>query len=350
MSSDARPLSSPHLAAPPRDLEFVLPSPARTPLPTHGPIAHIEPAIIARVAAWVRAAKAPAVVGLSTLSIEACREAIAFAELARARLLPWPQPGDRLADPASVVQTASLGHIFQSQLIIWVGCHGKTDAIAREIASHQLLAAFVAPELEPVLRLRRLLAADPAAEPLGRHQRVGVVLGAGVDARVASQWHKLAAQMQERVRVAVVSLPDLASAGNLRGAVEAITWQTGQSCARGGVDFADGGPRPCPDAQTLLARGAIDLVIDTAPTSAPLTARVARRVVVGRPLEKAASASLVADETIHVPTPALGEFFAARVMRFDGVILWTVNDPAAAPPDPAAGFFRDLASALRGGA
>ncbi|MCX5660089.1 MAG: hypothetical protein NTW19_10250 [Planctomycetota bacterium] len=328
-----------------RDLELVFAPRTSSSVPAGSPApASVEPAALARTAAWLRDSHAPAIVGLSTLSIEGCREAIALAELARARLLPWPCPAGASADHASVTQTASLGHLYKSQLILWVGCHGTTNAVARAIAANQLLASFVPPDRDTVVRFRKLLAADPTAEPIGQHKRVGVVLGPAVDPRVASQWHKLAAQVQEHVRVAVITLPDLNASGNLRGALEAITWQTGQSCARGGVDFADGSPRPCSDAQTLLARGAIDLLIDTSPAGAPLTGRVARRIALG---DAANASAVTADETLHLPLPALGASSASRVMRFDGVILWTCADPASAAPDPAAALFRALADALR---
>ncbi len=332
-----------------RDLALVGPFLASPPVPIQSGAAEWAVPLkdVGEIAQAIRRSQAPAIVGLNSLSIEACRHAVAVAEVMRGRLLPWPLPGDNTHDHSSVTQTGSLGHIFASELIIWVGCSGGDGPIAEAIAAHQLLGALVPADLATVLNARRTMAADPKAAPIGSHRRVGVVLGPGIDPRVASQWHKLAAQVQTTTRMAVFALPDLAATGNRRGVLEVILWQTGQSCRTGGVDFADGAPRPCSDAQTQLDLGAIDLLIDTTlpefPPATGLTGHVKHRIVIGPRV----SAGPTAERLRHVTVPPLTQGVAARVMRCDGVILWTCADPAQAQPDSAAAFFQALNLALR---
>jgi len=255
-------------------------------------------------AAKIDASRSPAFVGLGDLSIESARWVIALAEKVRGKLLPSPLPSD-LSLGFPVTQTASLAYVFASDLIIWVGCTGGDGPIAQAIAERQLRAAFVEPTLDAVQNLRADFANGAGAPHDAK--RVGVVLGPSCDARVASQWHKLAAQVQQRFRVAVIRLPNIATFRNTRGVLEAITWQTGLSCASGGVDFADGVPRPCAPVEALRERHTIDEF---------------------------------RFEGITVPS-------AARVMRFDGVVLWLCDDPKSAPPDPVAAFIEAVYHRVR---
>lgn len=302
-----------------RDLAMVLPD-----LPRGG--AALE-AMATPMAAALKSAKAPAMAGLGTLSVEGAIEAVELMRAVRGRVLPWPMPGDNARGPMSVTQTATLGHVFASDLIIWVGCTGGDGPIAEAISEHQLRAAFAEPTLDAVMRLRDALKRDPHSEPVGRWKRVAVVLAPGCDGRVVSQWHKLTAQIQQAVRVCVIQLPDIARHRNLRGACEVVTMLTAISCDAGGVDFSSGVPRPCPDVMTLLSLNAIDLLIDTAPE--PINA----------PPSLPRHTRLNPWALMAVPS-------SARVMRFDGVMLRLADDPDAAPPDPAAMLFAAIRQQL----
>lgn len=249
-------------------------------------------------AAWLVAhSAAPAIVGLHRMSIEALREAVALAEHIRGRLLLRPGDAQPIASRLPVVQTATLGHVFASDLIVWVGrdMYSEDHPVAQAVAGRRLLASFVDASVDTVLALRERFEVDP------EHKRIAAVLPPGCDVRVVSQWHKLAAQVQDRVRLCVFSMPAM-DAANARGAHEVVTWQTGVSpAAAGGVDFADGAPRAC-------SHGPADLTID------------ARDGLTIGP--------------VHFGTPGLVLGLAARVMRCDGVVLWLCDDPRKAPADP----------------
>ena len=300
-----------------RDLSLVLPEQWLNGTPRDD-----APALptVTEAASRLGAAKAPAIVGLAGLTIEATREAVFLLERLRGRILP--SPAARLAGSEHIAQTASLGHVFASDLIVWVGCHGDTNAITRRVAERQLRAAFVRDELAPIFALREA-ARDPRQALFDGHGKVAAVLGPDTDARVASQWHKFAADVQTRVRVAVIRLPDLATHANTRGASEATTWLTGLACGPNGIDFADGAPRPCAaDAIT-----ACDLILDA--------------TLDGLPASELPGAGVIRIGSRMRPP------LAARVMRFDGITLWLADAPEKATADPLAAWLRDVASSIR---
>lgn len=298
----------------------------------------VEEAIL-RAAELVKSSIAPAIVGLNGLTIEAAREALALAEKWRAKLLPLPAC-DAVTARMSVMQTATLGHSYSADLRVAFREDGERHAnpVEEVIASRVPNTLFVkGDDLDALLRLRMAARGSGAsviksltALPV---KKVVVVLPAGVDGRVDSQWHHLAAELQKELRVSVIKVPDLTApraAGNLRAVIEVITWQTGLSCATGGVDFADGAPRPCSDAATLLSRGAVDVAIDTGlhATESGLISRVKHRIRIGDSLDAKADVCFV--------SPGLRVGLRARVMRFDGVIFWLCEDPS-----PGAGAVED---------
>jgi hypothetical protein len=288
---------------------------------------------IAHAGALLRGARSPAIIGLHSLSIEGVRAAVALGRRIGAKLLPWPATN---AEPATrlVTQTGSLGHAFASDMILWVGCRGTDTPITRAVVSNQLLSAFLPAELETVLNLRRLLARTSETSPFGTAKKIIAVLAADADPRVVSQWHKLANQAQRRHRIAVLQLP-AGGACNARGAAEAITWLTGVAPTRGGVDVGVHPPAGCADAQTLLAADAIDVAIDLRCDAAPpLFSPHVKRITIGVSPDDSAAVSFAA--------PALALGVAARVMRFDGVVLWLCDDPANATPDLTAQLLHSL--------
>ncbi|MBI1337879.1 MAG: hypothetical protein GC164_13085 [Phycisphaera sp.] len=288
--------------------------------------------------------RAPAMVGLHMLSIEALRETVRWAESVSGRLQPWPVIASPLAQRRPVTMTATLGEVFASDLVIWVGREGYEEdhPVARAIAEKQLLAAFVGCDAQTVLGCRATFENDPTAEPVGRHRRVAVVLPPGCEETVASQWHALAARLQQFVRVCVFQIPGI-NAMNARGVAEVLTWQTGVYPATG-IDFSGGAPRACSDAQTLLDLHAIDLLIEVGkPTeqghrswAGPLPGA---RVTIGHTPAHDGKDDL--DAALSITLPGLFPV-AARMMRCDGVVLWLCDDPATAPPDPLAELLRYL--------
>ncbi|MEX2216819.1 MAG: hypothetical protein WD768_22080 [Phycisphaeraceae bacterium] len=318
---------------------------------------------IARAKQLIESSTAPAIVGLNGLTLEAVREAVALAERHRMKLLPMPLP-DPIAARQTVMQTATLGHAMAADLQVkrestarlaidpppappWEG--GESEVTPDDLADR--IDAFITArvpnalfmpvdDLDAVLALRtkvRELGAkvftDATALPV---KRVIVLLPHDCDPRAVSQWHRLAVEVQQELRLAVLSLPS-PDAGNIRGVLEVITWQTGLSCATGGVDFTDGSPRPCAGAVSLLARGAIDLVIDTGLRALPdaLSNKVTHRIRIGPEPDAKAAVSFV--------TPGLSLGLAAQVMRFDGVMLWLGDDATGAQSDPAVELLRRIA-------
>lgn len=290
----------------------------------------------------MRDSGAAAVAGLSMLSIEAARFAIALAEALRGRLLPWPAPPAGL-EPLPVTQTATLGHVFASDFILkpgpdrWCADH----PIAAAVAERVLHSVFIPSGLDDLLKLRRQVRQRGAAaltditmQPL---RRLAVVLPPGTQAPMVSQWHKLAAELQRQVRVCVFVLPEMKTFGNLRGVIEAATWQTGVSLARqGGIAFLDGAPRACPDLGKLTVAQALDLLIEAGPAPAPLPSAADQlpRIRIGDVMDPAAEVCFL--------TPGLALGLAARVMRCDGIVLWLSDDPARAPADPAVNILQSL--------
>lgn len=261
---------------------------------------------ITTAAKLLSSASAPAIGGLGWLSIEAVREAVALAEALRGCLFPDATP-DPVTARMAVTQTATLGHIFACDSIIWIGTNLCCGPIAEAIAARIPRSISIEDKLEPVLALRTANLET---------KNVGVILPAGVDPCVTSQWHKLAADAQQRGRIAVITLPDPQAAPNAKGAHEVVCWQTGLSLHLGAISFADGAPRiePVRDADVLVDAGYAQ------PTNA-------RRIHLGREPDPKAEVSFV------IPGLAIG--LAAQITRFDGVILWLCDHPATAPPDPA---------------
>jgi len=303
-----------------------------------GRAASVEDAVT-YAAELLRGSAAPAIVGLNGLTLEAVREAVALAEAARARLLPMPL-GDPLSMRMSVTQAATLGHAMSADLrvVIQDGAR-KANAIEALIAERVPNALFMPGDLGALLQLRATVREQGAAAITSTTalpvKHVVIPLPADTDPRVIGQWHRLAADLQRAVRVSAITVPDLTKVANLRGALEVITWQTGLSCATGGVDFADGAPRPSAAAATLIQRGGIDLAVDTGwrPLPVELASQCAHRIRIGIEADASADVSFV--------TPGLAAGLRARVMRFDGVILWLCDDPA-----PAAGAVDDPAVSL----
>lgn len=266
-------------------------------------------AAINDIATRLRAAVAPAIAGLDGLSLDAIDAAVRLAMKHEALLLPHPAVAPEPARQR-VSQHGSLEAACDAELIVWVGCNGETSDVTRTIATRQLRAAFVQPDVATVLKLRAIYTADPKADPIGTFKRVAVVLAHDVEQRVVSQWHRLAADLQTTVRVSVLQLPDPAFA-HRRAVEEVTTWLTGASpAARGGVMFVDGKASPCSPLDALLRTGAIDFVLwlgaaGTMPPALPSFAAITTGPTKGA--------------AVAVELPALSETQRGAVMRFDGV-------------------------------
>lgn len=238
--------------------------------------------------------------GIEHLSMEAARQAVALIRTLRGRIV---LPRRRL--PLTARMSGTLEYACGSEAIIWVGCSADSHPAARRIADHvaageSVEASLAAPTLPPHVR------------------RATAVLAADCDDRVVSMWHRFAAGVQTDCRLAVLQLPG-GNDANLRGACEAITWLTGVSCAFGGIDFATGEATPCPSSDEP-PRGTVVCAIEIPPEGG---------IRIG---------------DVMLPTPGLVIGLAARVMRFDGAMLWLCEDPAAAPADPAASALAALAT------
>jgi hypothetical protein len=358
-------MNGPAVIAPPspellQDLALVLPDPQpyeNKPISAviKGQSASIH-AALDHAAALLQNSRAPAIANVQALSLEALSLAVALAEAARARLLP--SHAAPAVSPAAF--GATLGHALSCDLALWVGpCDNAPQPLLKRLRDRIAHHVTLTSNLDELQALRLELTASPDAsatrapgaspalpllQTLLHARRALFLLPADADARLVAQCDSLAASLQNRVRLAVMTLPDAKHSLNRRGALELITWQTGLSCASGGIDFSDSAPRPSPPLQTLLDRHAIDLLIDCAPGSKlntdrlSNTSRTPARITLGPSdpsrTDPAAEVSFI--------TPGLTLGLAARVMRYDGIVLWLCDDPASAPADPVVGLLKDL--------
>ncbi len=281
------------------------------------------------------AASAPAIIGLEYLTVEAVHQAVLLAQAIRGRLLPH-RPIDPVRLHQAVAWSSTLDQARQCDVWIRVGTEDKkfdhveqhiSDGIIQVHAKRSLVKTEH-PSLEVVLKHRAVATKDPGQwvrSVLKRHARSAVVTMAhGCDARVVSQWHKLAVDVQEHVRMAVMELPS-PDAANCRGAEEVVAWMTGRSLAAGGVDFSD------PQLHTYKA-------IDVAVSVEKAQADVPQRISIGAEVDSQAQVGFV--------TPGLAAGLAARVMRFDGAMFWLCTDTVTAAPDPTVKLLADLRQAI----
>ncbi len=257
---------------------------------------------IEQAAAMIRRSKAPAVVGLGGLTIEAARAAASL-------------PCRFIADTRTytVQQSATLGHVLTCDFVIqpgpaaWAAEHPVAVAIAERVP-YQIV---IPPDLDSLLQLRAKGAAGITEVTQRPVQRLAVVLPPDFRVEVISQWHKFAADLQTQIRTCVFVLPDLTRDGNVRGAVEAITWMTGKPPRSGGFDLA----------------------IDTGFVSGAHGG-----IRIGPQID--------ADADLSFVIPGLAWGLHAHVMRCDGIVLPLFDDESKSQPDPCVGFLQRLAAAL----
>ena len=290
-------------------------------------------AAVARAAGMLRTCRAPAVVGLRALTIEACREAVHLAEAVRGALFVDGCARQAMPGHEPVIQTATLGHVLAAERVITVAVD-EGHPVVQRLRERRVSIDAAPSDLSGVVTLRTARKAFDGAA------RVAVLIGPRVDPRIASQWHRLAVGVQRQVRVAVVPLPG-ADAANARGAAEVVTWQTGVAPSACGVDFADGAPRRGGSFDSRARRGAFDVVIDFEQGMAAAAEGTAR-IAIG-------SDDAGGQAAVRFSTPGLALGVAARVMRFDGIVLWLSDDPATAPPDPTVALLKQLREAVAEG-
>ena len=243
----------------------------------------------------------PVLCGLTMLTIEAVRQATELSRTAGAGMVVWPE-SVAFGGPNAPRRTATLGHVFGCDLVLGPDVSG-------DVAAHPMVAAVAArtrheacatADVETVSGAREMVRAAGSVE------RLAVLLPPDCDLEVISRWDELAAEC----RAYVFLLPDMRTAGNQRGATEAIAWRTGRVPADGEHTIAG--------ADLLVEAGLADVEL-ARPAGA-------QRICIGRDRDESANVSFVA------PGLALG--LSARVMRCDGVVLWLCDDPTTSPPDP----------------
>lgn len=310
-------------------------------------------------------------VGLHPLTLESLRTVVTLAQQTAGCLLPRPHFDSPLRLTRPVTQLGTLGHLMSCDLILGIGVKRNQLPVKLQLAA----SAFEAlPDtLQSIVELATavhedLLAGDdsshtntlpphPFSKLLSRYKTVGVVLAPECDERVISQWHQLAAALQQKCRTAILELPHSETL-NARGVQAVIAWRTACSIATGGVDFHTGKPRPCsqwsamlspPDSQhaaDLIA----DLIIDTSlyplqhkSEQTPDAPRLADVIRI------ASSPSPHAKYSFVVPDISPG--MAGRVMRHDGLILRLAHQSQHALPDLTAALLANwlgIVSAARG--
>ncbi len=295
--------------------------------------------------------QAPLIAGLSELTIEAQRQAVGLAEKMRGRLIAHTEKAGSPCE-SSVIQSATLGEFRQIDLLIRVQLTDDASQLCDHLVEGlgDLAIVDLDGSLESVMALRQLLIGQSGQTEINAHsdtrlalachaiqqvQRVAVALGPKLDTRVESQWHKLAASIQQRQRMAVLRFPP-DRAANARGALEVVTWQTGLAPGNG-IDFSSGAPRPMGSGLNFAS---CDLLISAGGPCAtehdPLQDKNPnlKCIAIGPNIDTQAQVSF--------QTPGLVMGLAARVMRFDGIVLWLCPDPTSAPNDPAVQLLQDL--------
>lgn len=289
---------------------------------------------IAHAAGMLHAAAAPALIGVEWMTVEAALQAVELTEAMGGLMLP-AGPVDPTGLRRTVTHSLTLDAACTCDMVVWVGGGARRGPIADVIGQGNSESRSVEDGLDAVLALRSKLAeaktVDDTAAVIVGAKRVAIVLAPDVDARVAGQWHKLADDLQLRVRMGVVGLPDPMLGPNRRGAHEAVCWQSGAALSAGGIDWAEGAAKTNGSDSTVLHRGGVDVVIDAAGLATHVPAR---RIAIGRADDSHAE--------VCFRTPGLAFALAARVMRFDGAMLWLCEDPATAPPDPTVELLQRL--------
>jgi hypothetical protein len=293
------------------DLSLVLAEPyelssAQIHASVHGQPVELNTAI-ERAAKMICDSSSPVITGIHMLTMQATRAAVDLARKMQGRVL---QPETQ---SYSVQQTATLGHVMGCDFVIkpgpaqWAAEHPVAAAIAKRV----LHSIFVPPDLDTLLGLRAKVRQKGAAAICDithcQVNRLAVVLPPECPFELVSQWHKLAADLQTQIRACVLRLPDMATAGNMRGAAEVVLWLTGLN---GQVDF--GG-----------SQIATDLQIDASENGV---------IRVGN--------------DIQFTTPGLAMGLHAHVMRFDGIVLRLCDDPEVGIPDPVVELFERIGKAI----
>jgi hypothetical protein len=286
----------------------------------------------------LQTSRRPAMLGLHTLTIESLRIIVAIARKHRGCLLPRPDLASPLRLTQPITLSATLGHLMQCPLLLGIGV--KASELPHRLPAPDQRFERLPDSLELVIELRQALKAGDEQHPfirlLTQQPRTAVVLASWCEERVVSQWHRLAAEIQTRTRMAVVSLPD-PEALNAKGVEAVIAWQTACSIATGGVSFFSGNPTPCSPWDAMLTQQQPDVIVDTSRTLTDIQSRglkESRVIRIGSEMDAQAAVSFV------VPDLAIGT--RGRVMRFDGQILWLCHDPAQGQPDLTALLLQEI--------
>jgi formylmethanofuran dehydrogenase subunit B len=343
-----------------------------------GKAASIDDAIDAAVK-QISGSRAPAVLGLHGLTVEAMREAVALARTIEAPLFPCPSiSGAALRSGIDAPEcTATLGEVRNTAdlILFWradpdrthprhlerysfeppllgggkrvlvVAGAGADNVTARRAAETISLPAEEArfeADLMVVRGLRLLLerGTDPhldarAAQATAslrrrieasRHAHIFLGGGAASSPALWNAFNLLAARAREKHRITISALP---APGNLRGALEVLTWSTGSA-------------RPLTTSERLLENDGADLILALGmdPTALPAETRKgydrAQRVVVSGIDDPAAA--------VAIRVPGLDPRLAATVARSDGILLTLDGRSASAASrtDPAVGVIAKL--------
>ncbi len=312
-----------------------------------------------RAADLLVSARAPAIIGLYRLSLEAIGLAITLAERLGATLVVGdypssPSPGEH---PVSIVTTHAGAR--SSNLLILV--NGATPPKSPDGESMPQTIMTMGGHLDDVLQLRAALEntsnttpasravsarsdspyATEIANALRNATRATVLLPHTIDPRTAGQWHALAADQQTATRIDGLHITH-ANAGNARGVAEVVAWRTGATVAFGAVDCSTNPPTPRRIATGGDALQAFDAVLEFVDDRSTESAAGTRLRVTHVTVTRKAASDAARTSPVRIDVPPTHNPTAARVMDADGVVRWSCDDPTVADTDPACAILEQL--------
>ena len=322
---------------------------------SHGKLIPQDDALT-QVRQLLQSSKAPGILGLTLVTVEAVSAAVQLARQLSAWLSPWPPDPIRFWGQHAPDLALSRAELEQAaDLVLYLGFENGVDAVQPRHRERHLSRGLglnrrqmdicwpPSERLQNIIQLRLHLQRQeplPAelkqlAEAIASSRCVQLFFNAQLahdDPRYIEQWQHLAAQQRQHRRMGV-SL--LGSTGKARTVTETLTWLTGYP---GPLFFAGDTIRYLPDigeVDQLLERQALDTVLWLGTRATQPVKNVKQIVIAADPPH---------DVEVAIDVPGLHHQLDAHLVRGDGVMLRLAgNNPGT--PDPMAELLTSLLEA-----